>query len=186
MLAVRHFYELLAQKELQRAYAMLAAFEQARTPYDSWAAGYANTVAIEASATPGLAVPNRVRVSVTATEHSPDGSQQVQRLTAPGSSFGASRRAAGRWPIPRSSLRSDTVLAVLEWAWGAHWAIGSHVPPSTSAVSTRSSSSSHPLSYAPPTRLLPRWYPWSTNTGYVSVAVTPRPPEAPSRPICAA
>jgi hypothetical protein len=80
VLAVRRFYELLAQKELPVAYAMLAAFEQARTPYDAWAAGYANTAAIEASAAPEPGVANTVRVSLTATDQTPAGDRQVQRF----------------------------------------------------------------------------------------------------------
>jgi hypothetical protein len=97
VLAVRHFYELLAQKDLQGAYAMLATFEQARTPYDSWAAGYANTVAIEASVVPEPSMPNSVRVSLTATDQAPDGSQQVQRF-------------AGTWQLVWSAEAGGWVL----------------------------------------------------------------------------
>jgi hypothetical protein len=76
---VEQFYQLLARKELKRAYALLADAEQAANPYDSWAAGYANTVAIQATAAADPATANTVRVELSATDQK-DGGQVSQRF----------------------------------------------------------------------------------------------------------
>jgi hypothetical protein len=77
---VEHFYELLGRKELQAAYALLADTEQAQTPYNAWAAGYADTLAIQATTAADPATPNRVRVDLAATDHTADGGQVVRHF----------------------------------------------------------------------------------------------------------
>jgi hypothetical protein len=77
---VERFYELLGQKDLQAAYALLADTEQARTPYKAWAAGYANTLAIQATTAAEPATPNTVRVDLAATDRNPDGGQVVRHF----------------------------------------------------------------------------------------------------------
>jgi hypothetical protein len=76
---VEQFYQLLGRKELKGAYALLADAEQAANPYDSWAAGYANTVAIQATAAADPATANTVRVELSATDQK-DGGQVSQRF----------------------------------------------------------------------------------------------------------
>jgi hypothetical protein len=77
---VEHFYELLGRKDLKIAYALLADAEQAANPYDTWAAGYANTLDIQATATADPAVPNTVQVDLSATNRTTDGGQVVRRF----------------------------------------------------------------------------------------------------------
>jgi hypothetical protein len=77
---VEQFYLLLGRKELPQAYALLAEQEQSAHPYDGWAAGYANTIATQATATADPATPNTVRVDLSATDQAADGSQVTQRF----------------------------------------------------------------------------------------------------------
>jgi hypothetical protein len=82
---VEQFYQLLGRKDLQGAYALLADIERAANPYDSWAAGYADTVAIQATAAADTANANSVSVDLRATDQQAGG--QV------------SRRFAGTWSL---------------------------------------------------------------------------------------
>jgi len=77
---VEHFYQLLGQQKLKEAYALLADPEQAANPYDAWAAGYANTLTVQATAAAEPALPNTVRVDLTATDRTADGGQATQRF----------------------------------------------------------------------------------------------------------
>jgi hypothetical protein len=77
---VEQFYQLLGRKDLKGAYALLADAEQAANPYDSWAAGYANTVAIQATAAADPATANTVRVELSATDQQ-GGGQVSQHFT---------------------------------------------------------------------------------------------------------
>jgi hypothetical protein len=77
---VQRFYELLGRKNLKDAYALLADAEQAANPYDAWAAGYADTLAIQATATADPAAPNTVRIDLAATNRTADGGQAVSRF----------------------------------------------------------------------------------------------------------
>ncbi|HEU5100972.1 MAG TPA: hypothetical protein VFU22_18230 [Roseiflexaceae bacterium] len=83
---VEQFYQLLGRKELKTAYALLADAERAANSYDSWAAGYANTIAIQATAAADPAVANTVRVDLSATDRAADGGQ-------------VSRRFVGAWKL---------------------------------------------------------------------------------------
>lgn len=76
---VEQFYQLLSRKDLKGAYALLADAEQAANPYDRWAAGYANTIAIQATAAADPATANTVRVELSATDQK-DGGQVSQRF----------------------------------------------------------------------------------------------------------
>jgi hypothetical protein len=77
---VEQFYQLLGRKELKSAYALLADAEQAANPYDSWAAGYADTVAIQATTAADQAAANTVRVDFSATDRAADGGQIARRF----------------------------------------------------------------------------------------------------------
>ena len=77
---VEHFYRLLGQQKLKEAYALLADSEQAANPYDAWAAGYADTLAVQATAAAESAPPNTVRVDLTATDRTADGRRATQRF----------------------------------------------------------------------------------------------------------
>jgi hypothetical protein len=77
---VEHFYELLGRKELKTAYALLADAERAANPYESWAAGYADTLDIQATATADPATPNTVRVELSVTDRTADGGQVARRF----------------------------------------------------------------------------------------------------------
>jgi hypothetical protein len=70
---VEQYYQLLSRKDLKGAYALLADAEQAANPYDSWAAGYANTIAIQASAAADPATANLVRVELSSTDQQAGG-----------------------------------------------------------------------------------------------------------------
>jgi hypothetical protein len=77
---VERFYELLGQKDFMGAYALLADTERAANPYDPWAAGYADTLAIQATVTAEPALPNTVRVELTATDRTSDGGQVLRHF----------------------------------------------------------------------------------------------------------
>jgi hypothetical protein len=77
---VEHFYELLDQKDLKGAYALLAEAEQTTNPYDAWAAGYLDTIDIQATVAAEPATPNTVRVDLTATDRTSDGGQVARRF----------------------------------------------------------------------------------------------------------
>jgi hypothetical protein len=77
---VEHFYELLNQKDLAGAYALLSGAEQAANPFDTWAQGFAGTIDVQAVVTPDPATPNVVHVALAATDRTGDGGQVTRRF----------------------------------------------------------------------------------------------------------
>jgi hypothetical protein len=96
--AVQRFYDLLASKDYPGAYALLSATMKAANPYDAWVAGYANTLAIQASVAPDPSSPEFVRVELSATDTTPDGGQLA-------------RRYAGAWRTVWEPARPGWALA---------------------------------------------------------------------------
>lgn len=93
---VLRFYEMINGHDLTAAYAMLSDAYQQANPFDTWAAGYASTVSVEANATAG-GTPGVVEVALTATDAQADGQQRVQRFT-------------GTWNVQWDGGRNQWVL----------------------------------------------------------------------------
>lgn len=79
-LTVERFYELIRRKELAAAYGLLSAAQQAANPYDAWAAGFANTIDVQATVSVDPSAPNTVSVALTATDATPEGGQVTRRF----------------------------------------------------------------------------------------------------------
>lgn len=62
---VRHFYQLLQERDFAAAYALLSDSYQAANPFAAWEAGYANTVDFTFTVAPGASGSNRVFLSNT-------------------------------------------------------------------------------------------------------------------------
>jgi len=94
---VEHFYDLLRAKDMAGAYALLGDAEQAANPFDAWAAGYANTLDLAVTAQADPARPEAVRVTIEATDATPDGGRVV-------------RRFAGTWDVVWVTARPGYAL----------------------------------------------------------------------------
>jgi serine/threonine-protein kinase len=78
---VRHFYELINNRDLETAYTFLSDDFKRAWPYDKWVAGYATTVRTDAEVTEDPSAPNTVRIALTATDRGDDGEEIVRRFT---------------------------------------------------------------------------------------------------------
>ena len=78
---VRHFYQLLQERDFAAAYALLSDSYQAANPFAAWEAGYANTVDFTFTVAPGASGSNRVLVTIEATERTGSGGTRVRRYT---------------------------------------------------------------------------------------------------------
>lgn len=95
--AVQHFYDLLAQGDYPNAYALLSAPMKAANPYDTWLAGYANTVSVQASVQGHDPSAGAVGVMLTAVDRAPDGAE-------------VTRRFAGTWKLAWEPQRPGWAL----------------------------------------------------------------------------
>lgn len=78
-LTVSAFYEALADRRYDEAYAFYSPALQAQNPFDRWKAGYAATQAIQVETAPGAA-PNEVLIQLTATDARPGGGTATRRF----------------------------------------------------------------------------------------------------------
>jgi hypothetical protein len=77
--AVERFYSLLNSGDLVAAHALFDDNYRQANPYDAWAAGFANTVNIEATVSVDSA-PDTVQVSLTTIDQGADGAQITRRF----------------------------------------------------------------------------------------------------------